>query len=122
MAIRIGRGEAGRASGPSRRFNRLVRGLQANTRTRARRNIGFHYDLGNDFYAAWLDETLTYSSAIFAEPIADGEPLESAQQRKRSEEHTSELQSLMRISYAVFRLKKNKTHTISNQHTHKHQS
>src|SRR3546814_8740679 len=35
---------------------------------------------------------------------------------KRSEEHTSELQSLMRISYAVFCLKKKKTHTI---HTHK---
>src|SRR3546814_7518505 len=35
------------------------------------------------------------------------------QQRKRSEEHTSELQSLMRISYAVFCLKK-KTHTIQN--------
>src|SRR3546814_584398 len=82
MANRISLGEAGRASGPNRLFNRLVRGLQANTRTRARRNIGFHYDLGNDFYAAWLDETLTYSSAIFAEPIADGEPLESAQQRK----------------------------------------
>src|SRR3546814_15981088 len=82
MANRISLGEAGRASGPNRLFNRLVRGLQANTRTRARRNIGFHYDLGNDFYAAWLDETLTYSSAIFAEPTADGEPLESAPQRK----------------------------------------
>src|SRR3546814_8862860 len=38
-----------------------------------------------------------------------------AQPRQRSEEHTSELQSLMRISYAVFCLKKKKTHT---RHTH----
>src|SRR3546814_7775998 len=36
------------------------------------------------------------------------------QQAQRSEEHTSELQSLMRISYAVFCLKKKKTHTLTN--------
>src|SRR3546814_10739322 len=36
----------------------------------------------------------------------------------RSEEHTSELQSLMRISYAVFCLKKKKTHTINDNSTH----
>src|SRR3546814_6637892 len=36
----------------------------------------------------------------------------------RSEEHTSELQSLMRISYAVFCLKKNKTHNHLNARTH----
>src|SRR3546814_3048994 len=36
---------------------------------------------------------------------------------ERSEEHTSELQSLMRISYAVFCLKKKKTHNYSPQHT-----
>src|SRR3546814_6054916 len=38
----------------------------------------------------------------------------------RSEEHTSELQSLMRISYAVFCLKKNKNDNISNTHNHTH--
>jgi cyclopropane-fatty-acyl-phospholipid synthase len=36
-----------------------------NTRTGARRNILSHYDLGNRFYAAWLDPTMTYSSARF---------------------------------------------------------
>src|SRR3546814_1907273 len=79
MANRISLGEAGRASGPNRLFNCLEIGLQANTRTRARRNIGFHYDLGNDFYAAWLDETLPYSRAIFAEPNAHCAPLESTE-------------------------------------------
>ena len=82
MVNRISLGEAGRASGPNRLFNRLVRTFQANTRTGARRNINFHYDLGNDFYQAWLDETLTYSSAVFAEPISAAEPLEQAQARK----------------------------------------
>jgi cyclopropane-fatty-acyl-phospholipid synthase len=43
------------------RFNR-------NTREGARRNISAHYDLGNDFFALWLDESLMYSSAIFESP------------------------------------------------------
>src|SRR3546814_9429231 len=41
---------------------------------------------------------------------------------QRSEEHTSELQSLMRISYAVFCLKKNKTHTHNEKHEQKYHS
>jgi cyclopropane-fatty-acyl-phospholipid synthase len=53
--------------------------LQANSRSGARRNIAYHYDLGNDFYAAWLDETMTYSSAIFASPH---QPLADAQREK----------------------------------------
>jgi cyclopropane-fatty-acyl-phospholipid synthase len=36
-----------------------------NTRSGSRRNIETHYDLGNDFYRLWLDETMTYSSAVF---------------------------------------------------------
>jgi cyclopropane-fatty-acyl-phospholipid synthase len=36
-----------------------------NTRSGSRRNIHAHYDLGNAFYQAWLDETMTYSSALF---------------------------------------------------------
>jgi len=39
-----------------------------NTKANARRNISEHYDLGNDFYRLFLDETLTYSSAVFASP------------------------------------------------------
>lgn len=41
---------------------------RANTKVRARENIEFHYDLGNEFYKMWLDETMAYSSAIFTEP------------------------------------------------------
>ena len=36
-----------------------------NTKNRSKANIAKHYDLGNDFFSLWLDETLTYSSAIF---------------------------------------------------------
>ncbi|MBI2514357.1 MAG: class I SAM-dependent methyltransferase [Opitutae bacterium] len=43
--------------------HRLGHRLRANTRTTARRNIAEHYDLSNDFFALWLDETMTYSSA-----------------------------------------------------------
>ena len=39
--------------------------LQSNSKKQARKNISHHYDLGNDFYSLWLDETMTYSSAIF---------------------------------------------------------
>jgi cyclopropane-fatty-acyl-phospholipid synthase len=59
---------------------RLRHRRRANTRPQARRNIVAHYDLGNDFYAAWLDPTMTYSSALF-----DGnaeQPLACAQQAK----------------------------------------
>ena len=61
-------GDAGRAKGPWRLVNWLAHRLRANDRAGARRNIAHHYDLGNDFYAAWLDPGMTYSSAVFAEP------------------------------------------------------
>lgn len=60
--------------------HRLIHMLRANTRTGSRRNIRAHYDLGNDFYALWLDATMTYSSALFA-GNADCS-LEDAQQAK----------------------------------------
>lgn len=44
----------------------LLHRLRANTRRGSRRNIMAHYDLGNDFYKLWLDETMSYSSAWFA--------------------------------------------------------
>ena len=43
----------------------LLHRLRANTRRGSKRNIMAHYDLGNDFYRLWLDETMTYSSALF---------------------------------------------------------
>ena len=50
-----------------------------NTVGGARRNIAAHYDLGNDFYRLFLDETLTYSSAVFETP---DQPLADAQRNK----------------------------------------
>jgi cyclopropane-fatty-acyl-phospholipid synthase len=47
---------------------RLRHWLNANTRRGSRRNIARHYDLGNDFYGKWLDESMTYSSALFRRP------------------------------------------------------
>ncbi len=44
---------------------RLRHLLNRNTKTNSRKNIHAHYDLGNDFYALWLDETMNYSSAWF---------------------------------------------------------
>lgn len=44
---------------------RLRHCLNANSRKGSRRNIAHHYDLGNGFYRLWLDETMTYSSALF---------------------------------------------------------
>jgi cyclopropane-fatty-acyl-phospholipid synthase len=40
--------------------------LRTNTRGNSRRNIAAHYDLGNEFYAAWLDDGMQYSSGIYA--------------------------------------------------------
>jgi cyclopropane-fatty-acyl-phospholipid synthase len=50
-----------------------------NSRGRARRNVRCHYDLGNDFYALWLDELMVYTCAYFEHP---GESLEQAQRAK----------------------------------------
>jgi cyclopropane-fatty-acyl-phospholipid synthase len=52
--------------------------LRRNHRAGSRRNIAAHYDLGNDFYREWLDDSLTYSSALFGQ----GDTLEQAQARK----------------------------------------
>jgi len=49
-------------------FARLRHWLNANTRAGSKRNIMAHYDLGNDFYARWLDPSMTYSSAVFDRP------------------------------------------------------
>ena len=72
-------GQVGRAKGPFRWINAIAHRLRDNAPGKARQNIAAHYDLGNDFYSAWLDETMTYSSARFAS--AD-DSLEDAQLRK----------------------------------------
>ncbi len=47
---------------------RLAHALHRNTLRGSRRNIEAHYDLGNDFYACFLDDTLSYSAAVFETP------------------------------------------------------
>lgn len=46
-------------------FFRLKHFFRRNTREGSKKNIAAHYDLSNDFYKLWLDETMTYSSALF---------------------------------------------------------
>jgi cyclopropane-fatty-acyl-phospholipid synthase len=72
-------GDVGRAKGLFRLVNALAHRRRDNAPGKARSNIAAHYDLGNDFYSAWLDRTMTYSAARFADP---DEPLEAAQERK----------------------------------------
>ncbi len=67
-------GAVARAKGPFRLVNALAHRLRDNRPRKARANIAAHYDLGNDFYSAWLDETMTYSAARFSPlPHAGGE-------------------------------------------------
>jgi cyclopropane-fatty-acyl-phospholipid synthase len=61
-----------------RALNRFAHWRRRNTRANSRRNIREHYDLSNEFYALWLDQTMTYSSAWFE----GAESLESAQMNK----------------------------------------
>jgi cyclopropane-fatty-acyl-phospholipid synthase len=72
-------GDVGRAKGPFRMVNAMAHRLRDNAPRKAAENIAAHYDLGNDFYSAWLDETMTYSSARFA---TAKESLETAQLNK----------------------------------------
>jgi cyclopropane-fatty-acyl-phospholipid synthase len=60
----------------SRAWLRIAHWLRDNDRAGSRRNISAHYDLGNEFFATFLDPTLTYSSAVFER---EGATLEEAQ-------------------------------------------
>jgi cyclopropane-fatty-acyl-phospholipid synthase len=71
--------EAGRGRFKVRIPDRISHQLRRNTRTGSQRNISAHYDLGNAFYAPWLDASMTYSSAIYASP---NDTLEAAQEEK----------------------------------------
>ena len=71
-------GDTARAKGPMRLLNWAAHQWRDNSPVQARDNIAAHYDLGNDFYAAWLDPGMTYSSALFE----GAEDLVAAQNRK----------------------------------------
>jgi cyclopropane-fatty-acyl-phospholipid synthase len=62
-----------------RMYERLRHLMRANSKAGSKKNIAYHYDLGNDFYRLWLDETMTYSSALFT---TGQESLEKAQAQK----------------------------------------
>jgi cyclopropane-fatty-acyl-phospholipid synthase len=64
---------------PAKLVRTLTHRRNRNTRSGSRRNITAHYDLGNEFYRLWLDETMTYSSALFESP---DQPLAEAQRAK----------------------------------------
>jgi cyclopropane-fatty-acyl-phospholipid synthase len=49
-------------------LRKMLHRINRNTRKGSRKNISAHYDLGNDFYRLWLDETMMYSSAVFEHP------------------------------------------------------
>ena len=65
----------------ARLMNRVLHRLHANTLSGSRRNIRHHYDLGNAFYALWLDGGMSYSSALYQTP---GLTLEEAQEAKNA--------------------------------------
>ncbi|UWQ34403.1 cyclopropane-fatty-acyl-phospholipid synthase family protein [Leisingera sp. M527] len=65
--------------GLARAYERFRFWLHRNHRKQAQKNISYHYDLGNDFYGLWLDDTMTYSSALFR---SGQDSLEAAQTAK----------------------------------------
>ncbi|CAA9276838.1 MAG: Cyclopropane-fatty-acyl-phospholipid synthase, plant type [uncultured Arthrobacter sp.] len=78
-------------SGPLGQLSRLHLprrpGRERNSQTNARANVSHHYDLSNDLFALFLDETMSYSSALFDAPVAGLPPagpddLAAAQRRK----------------------------------------
>ena len=64
-----------------RLFNALTHARRRNSRKGSQRNIAAHYDLGDDFYALWLDGGMNYSSGLYAGDALD---LAAAQQRKHA--------------------------------------
>lgn len=69
-----------RETWPLKMARRVFHLLNANTRRGSKKNIAYHYDLGNAFYEKWLDPSMTYSSALYEEePSA---PLTEAQEAK----------------------------------------
>ena len=76
---RAGLKDTGRAGGFFRLIAKMRHNRRNNNKLRARQNIQYHYDLGNDFYALWLDKTMSYSSGLFENSETS---LEEAQEAK----------------------------------------
>lgn len=71
-------GNTARSAGPLKWAAKIAHWFNRNNKSGSARNISAHYDLGNDFYAAWLDESMTYSSVL---ELGDDD-LIAAQKRK----------------------------------------
>jgi cyclopropane-fatty-acyl-phospholipid synthase len=71
-------GNSARSSGAFKWVAKLAHRFNRNDRAGSQRNISAHYDLGNDFYSAWLDPTMTYSSGL----DVGNDGLEASQYRK----------------------------------------
>ena len=65
--------------GVLRAYEKMRFWWQSNSKAQAKRNISHHYDLGNEFYRLWLDDTMTYSSGLF---LHGQDSLEMAQKQK----------------------------------------
>ncbi len=68
-----------------RALARVAHLLRPNTRKGSRKNIHAHYDLGNQFYARWLDPSMTYSSAVYERPDATLEEAQLTKLRRLAE-------------------------------------
>lgn len=63
-------------------FDRIQHLLfRRNSKSGSRRNISYHYDLGNDFYELWLDKSMTYSSAVFKDNVFSDDLFEAQQEK-----------------------------------------
>ena len=81
----VGRHFPNGARGVLRVIEKLRHWMNRNTKSGSRRNIAAHYDLGNSFYSLWLDPSMTYSSALYAEGIDDLEQAQRAKYRALAE-------------------------------------
>lgn len=66
-------------------WHRMRHLMRANTRAGSKRNIAYHYDLGNDFYRQWLDPSMTYSSAYFEKGAKELQAAQSDKYRRVAE-------------------------------------
>lgn len=79
---RAGLKDTGRAAGIFRFIAKMRHSRRHNDKARARQNIQYHYDLGNDFYRLWLDESMSYSSGLFEDAAGKAVNLGEAQAKK----------------------------------------
>ena len=66
-------------------YNKFSHYKNKNREDQAKKNISYHYDLGNKFYSYWLDKSMTYSSAIFSKPTDNLEVAQINKYKKLAE-------------------------------------